>query len=1509
MTAMELAEQGLSAIQRRLQDRIVDGSLVLHGDATGIDRLDTFFAAQTAGTLKLRDPQFDPPGTAEPSKKLTVKGDVSLVWPLGGLGGDMASTSVTLTFSQEENGKPVDGAFETDGKVTVDGVAIIFKGRLADDGTLLFQLKTPGDNLKLAVVCKFAIGSRFAGFSLAGVPVEIDVPVQKVDVSLDFVRGGTATCHVATATKMDWQWQLVSNGLTLNGLSMDLAAGRTLSRSKLRTSLTASFKGALKVGASTCDVVVPLTDGPLLRMAVHAADDSRPTLGDLAALFPGVQDIADALQSLPLPILSLDAIEIGFDSRRRRLAYAGIQATVSGTVNGKTLDFHTSVFLPPLSIGGALSPKTPVALRDLIAHFLDSDAAEGFPDIRASAIAFDTVPSERGFGLSITVDGGFAIGPMTVNAVTLEIAKRGTEKSGWMIGTLAVAGIDVLLSGGYATGKGWTFAGTTGYGEDISVGKLIGDLAGLFGIECPEALTEFKLRDIAVSAETASRKFGFVCGGGFPIGPDGRDLDFHVTVELAKPQTTWNATFSGTFFIDSTEFVVTFSNERGSKVITASLKGNNPLGLLKAAEIFGIDLSDVPQELVPLILNQAKFSYDFTKKRLVLTASAELLAKKVELTFVRLPHQGRQIYVVVVRMALDVYVSDLPVVGAAIGGIVKVGLSKGSLIVGSNALTAAQIKALNDAIADAQSKVPPMDDPARVVLSADLVLGDKPAKPLQLAFGKRRSGSARAPGESTQPVLPGQSAARGKWVGFQKSVGPINVRRLAVTYGDSKVWLLVDGGMVVGGCLDIDLLGAGIGVKPPVQDAGLKLAPALDGLAVSFRKGPVTLAGGLRRVGREDNAIQYDGQLTLAIPRFEISVMGSYASLKNHPSLFAYGVLGLPVGGPPFLSLDALAAGFGFNRDLMIPGLDELAEFPLIAAVRGRSPFQDKTPAQALEVMERYVPPVPGSYWLAAGLRISSFELVKAFAMATLKFGPEFEVALLGMGEIQVPPRSPYPLGYAALLIKASFNPTRGTLFLGAQLTADSFILSSDCRLTGGFAVAIWFKDDPETGAKAGDFTITLGGFHSAFDKPNYYPDIPRLGFDWKIGNALTLKGGIYFALTPSAVMAGGNFEVLFQIAIVRAWFNVGVDFLLCWEPFSYQFKAGIVLGASVNMNVGFTTISIGVNVSTMVEFWGPPFGGLLEADLTVISITIEFGTGRPKAVKSITWDDFKAKFLPGGSGTNTRGPSDSVCLTRVSGGMTKDLTAVKGSGIHWVLDPERLDLTTWSAVPSKKIRYECFGPAYEFSAPNSGFGVGPVNVADTDFDSVQTVTIVKLNGALGPHDMQVDVAAVTANLPAATWSQAAAMDPSISRLNSDSRTINGALTGLRISAKRIKSVETPPVSLGQLRHDQNLAPRSFAWSRPRISTTTGHDADNGNTEAAVAKRMGIFQAQLAASAAAAKRAAILAVLKEQDLPVRTDVDVQRLSASAATILNSPPVLSVLGAEPQSQFAAGRIPA
>ena len=285
------------------------------------------------------------------------------------------------------------------------------------------------------------------------------------------------------------------------------------------------------------------------------------------------------------------------------------------------------------------------------------------------------------------------------------------------------------------------------------------------------------------------------------------------------------------------------------------------------------------------------------------------------------------------------------------------------------------------------------------------------------------------------------------------------------------------------------------------------------------------MAGGL--VKRSGPPIDYLGTLTVEVAGRTFTAVGAYAQpvdqLGRFTSLFVF--VGVPavLGGPPCLFITGLGGGAGYNRRLVLPTeITDVPSFPLVTAIEDGI---NTDPMASLTRLGSAMPPQRGSLWMAAGIRFTSFSFVRSVAVVYVTLGRDAEIGLLGVARASIPPPDAgfgsLELAFVELALKARFSPSEGMLSVQAQLTDNSWLLSRDCQLTGGFAFFVWFKRD--------QFVLTLGGYHPSFVKPPEFPVVPRLGFHWAVSDAVVIKGEAYFALTSSSVMAGGRLEVSYR--------------------------------------------------------------------------------------------------------------------------------------------------------------------------------------------------------------------------------------------------------------------------------------------------------------------------------------------------------------------------------------------
>ena len=226
-------------------------------------------------------------------------------------------------------------------------------------------------------------------------------------------------------------------------------------------------------------------------------------------------------------------------------------------------------------------------------------------------------------------------------------------------------------------------------------------------------------------------------------------------------------------------------------------------------------------------------------------------------------------------------------------------------------------------------------------------------------------------------------------------------------------------------------------------------------------------------------------------------------------------------------------------------------------------------------------------------MSFTSFSLVYGTVVLTVEVHDGLEINLLGLARIALP-NPIFPMAQVELALQARMSTQEGVFSVQAQLTENSWLINESCRLTGGFAFVMWFK-----GELAGQFVVSIGGYHPDFQKPAAFPVVPRLGFAWEPGSGVSIKGGAYFALTATCVMAGGSLEASYKSSIVWASLEVGVHILVSWDPFFYDFKAYARISAGIDIEVCFFVcgrVRMSFSFSAEVHITGPKLRGSRQA-------------------------------------------------------------------------------------------------------------------------------------------------------------------------------------------------------------------------------------------------------------------------------------------------------------------------
>lgn len=573
-----------------------------------------------------------------------------------------------------------------------------------------------------------------------------------------------------------------------------------------------------------------------------------------------------------------------------------------------------------------------------------------------------------------------------------------------------------------------------------------------------------------------------------------------------------------------------------------------------------------------------------------------------------------------------------------------------------------------------------------------------------LSAGKQGKGSDNKPvnptfSASVARILRGEPTQMAVWldatngagseneVAFpvQSSFGPLKVTRVTIRWpkvNPNQVLTFALDASVTIEALNVALAGFAVGI--PLGSAGTFSTYSFDlaGLGISFEAPPIAIQAALVSSKDAKGVTRYDGKAVIRAKNWSIAALGSYTVIDGAPSMFLFGFFRSAMGGPPFCFVTGVCAGFGYNRALRLPDRDKVNEFPLLAALDDPKAIggENATPDQAMKKLNdgKWIEPSHGSHWLAAGLQFTTYQIVKTNAILFILFGNRNELTLLGVSRLRLPQNDEArTFAYAELGIQATLDLDSGFFGVSAILSPNSYVLTPDCHLTGGFAFFAWLGREHN-----GDFVLTLGGYHPAFTIPAHYPRVPRLGFSWQVNDSITISGEAYFALTPTCAMGGGMLQVQYHSGNLRAWFVARADFLLQWKPFYYSGRVAVSIGASYRLNLLVTTTTVSAELGASLEIWGPPTGGRVEVDWYVISFGVSFGAP-PKGPAAITWDQFdqllpqkrSAKALPGAPAGND---TDPVTISFSD--------ASSKSGDKWIIRPATLQIAVSTVIPATEV-------------------------------------------------------------------------------------------------------------------------------------------------------------------------------------------------------------------------------
>jgi hypothetical protein len=679
-------------------------------------------------------------------------------------------------------------------------------------------------------------------------------------------------------------------------------------------------------------------------------------------------------------------------------------------------------------------------------------------------------------------------------------------------------------------------------------------------------------------------------------------------------------------------------------------------------------------------------------------------------------------------------------------------------------------------------------------------------EPLRLRPPARGTPPPRAPGAAI-PAADAADAAQlpdplagppVQWFPVEKRLGPLTIARIGVVGTQTAFGLALDASLRTAS-LGVRLTGFTVVFDPRSDIRPGTVKVMLDGLAVAFGSGKLKIDGGLVRTTEQTDdgpVTAYAGALTIQAGPYGIAAIGSYAEYRGAPSMFVFGLARGRFGGVPAFFVTGLAAGFGYNRRLRLPAIEQVRDFPLVRAVLARPPTSGRARADppstnagsALAELSEggWVPIASGAYWVAAGIAFTSFGVLDGFVMLVVQFGERFIISLLGVLGLRLPKLGP-AVAYVELAIDAVLDVELGEFRANALLTPNSFVFNRDGRLSGGFAFRLWFGAHPN----AGDFVVTIGGYHPAFARPQWYPEVPRLAINWRVSPEIGISGNAYVAITPSAGMAGGHLDVRFAAGALRAWFIAHADLIIYWRPVFFEVDISVSVGAEYTLSLGSIHRTLTIQLGAKLQLWGPPFTGVAHVRWTVISFSVAINGGRRPDLpgRVLNWEQFAADFLPADS--TAAADASPVCLPRAAAGLMDALPV--GERQEWLVNGGSFALLTETSIPASRLEVE--GPV----RPGPVFDFPRVGVYPMGSLVVETPHRVKISLLRDAADREV------LDLSGWTWSAEPGQAPyavwgtqNSGRAELGSRLLPVA-TGLRGTPPSPDPAGPPPVPLGLL--------------------------------------------------------------------------------------------------------------
>ena len=1156
-------------------------------------------------------------------------------------------------------------------------------------------------------------------------------------------------------------------------------------------------------------------------------------------------------------------VEGDYNPTRKWILNGGIRT--AATINFKAC---YNALVSDLGIAGAELPATvPADYLSVEIGGMFIDYASKDKDLVAYVDLLHPFPLSRNFSIDEV-------------AIKLHFTAKGIQDALVKM-KLTLVSVDIILSLAYDKAKkSWSFKGGTQQGQKIPIGKIAEDLIHKFdaAVNIPKSIEGLVVDSIQISVDTTGpdREVAFLCQGSMPI--ENKELDLSVGLNFTKKEGKYQFDIEGKVHIGHINFVIDFEHTETQNVLAALALEDPPLKIVLRDVI--ARLSEDAAQIIPPSLE------------ISLKDAFFILAGETEKQ-----NKGGLNILFGIDIGESCDISTLPVIGGLFAQGTTIGLDDLQAVVSTKPVSPALYKTLQTVLKKSKTCLQPDSLPdTGLYLSAILNLVEIKPK-LTLPIVKKAQKEALPPNALACADTNGSGLQKIHWNKVNKTLGPIQLRRVGVglqsreDHGkkESRLTFAIDVSLKTSG-FELDLIGLWIGVDISKPFSSLP-AFGLHGIDVAYSQPPIEFNGGLLYVEPVGPGYSWEinGQLMFKYGEYGFFGVGSYAEPDKSnwpfdkeiypilPSFFAFLMVSAPIGGPPYIYLSGLAGGFGFNRNLKIPRADQLLSFPLVQGAMEPADFNAGQKADtALTAMGKWVPPAPDDFWLAVGVSVGSCHIINAYVMVAGVFGTDFELAVIGLATADIPTEeSGVLLAHLELALVGNFNPMHPSVEITGALTSTSYLFCPQCRLTGGFAYCMWLDK--------GNFLVSIGGYSPAFKKPDYYPVLEHVGINWKISDHLVLKGGAYYAYTPSCAMAGGELKLDFNLGIVHAWLTAHADFLLEWLPFHYDISIGVSIGVSVRIHIWFIHKTITLEVGADLHLWGPAFSGQASVHLWIVSFTIGFGANANKKPPRLTWDQFYDALLSGGGKQKTNAPGSasdppSVTTVLVQKGLNKGIRK-QGSPDHWIVNGDDFVFETKSQVPATQVSFN--DTALSTDGGTTQFGIRPMG--ESEMSAHHRVWFEQKDkkgnwSAIGQEKVENKLS--LGNLPEANWADSALHSPGAG-------TVDNVPVGITITS-------VPPACY-TLPAEGEIDTRVFMYEALNLDFDWGSTTPPKNKDFK-GDPMTELKTSIMSPGTAASRADLLNELNKNGFGLPQKVDLTHFADAAENILQSAPQLFELGA-------------